>query len=43
VNMRKRVSTALAVLLVAIAGVIGWQAVQTSREREPVYQGQGST
>jgi HEAT repeat protein len=34
--MRKRVYIALAVLLVMLAGVIGWQGL---REREPVYQG----
>jgi len=34
--MRKRVKIALAVLLVAIAGVIAWQAL---RPRESVYQG----
>jgi hypothetical protein len=34
--MRKRVYIALAVLLVALAGVITWQVL---REREPVYQG----
>jgi len=34
--MRKRVHIALAVLLVVIVGVIGWQVL---REREPVYQG----
>jgi hypothetical protein len=34
--MRKRVHIALAVLLVAIAGVIAWQVL---RLREPVYQG----
>ena len=34
--MRKRVRIALAVLLVAIVGVIAWQVL---REREPVYQG----
>jgi len=36
--MRKRVYIALAVVLVALAGVIAWQAL---REREPVYQGKG--
>jgi HEAT repeat protein len=34
--MRKRIQIALAVLLMAIAGVIGWQVL---REREPVYAG----
>jgi HEAT repeat protein len=34
--MRKRVQIALAVLLVALAGVIIWQVL---REREPIYQG----
>jgi HEAT repeat protein len=34
----KRVYTALAVLLVAIAGVIAWQVLRP-QEREPVYQG----
>jgi hypothetical protein len=34
--MRKRVYIALAVVLVALAGVIAWQVL---REREPVYQG----
>lgn len=34
--MRKRVQIALAVLLVAILGMIMWQVV---RLREPVYQG----
>jgi len=34
--MRKRVHIALAVLLVMLAGVIGWQGL---RLREPVYQG----
>jgi hypothetical protein len=34
--MTKRVHIALAVLLVAVGGVIGWQVL---REREPVYQG----
>jgi HEAT repeat protein len=36
--MRKRVQVALAVLLVAIVGVIAWQ-VLGDREPEPVYQG----
>jgi C-terminal processing protease CtpA/Prc len=35
--MRKRVQIALAVLLVILAGVIGWQVL---RLREPVYHGQ---
>ena len=34
--MRKGVQIALAVLLVATAGVIVWQGL---REREPIYQG----
>jgi C-terminal processing protease CtpA/Prc len=34
--MRKRVYIALAVLLVMLVGVIGWQVL---RERQPVYQG----
>jgi hypothetical protein len=34
--MHKRVHMALAVLLVAVGGVIGWQVL---RHREPVYQG----
>jgi len=34
--MRKRVQIALAVLLVALAGVVVWQVM---RLREPVYQG----
>jgi hypothetical protein len=37
--MLKRVHMALAVALVTLAGVIAWQVFQTSREREPVYQG----
>jgi len=36
--MRKRVRIALAVWLVAIAGVVAWQALRPL-EREPVYQG----
>ena len=36
--MGKRVQIALAVLLVAIVGVIAWQ-VMRPHEREPVYQG----
>lgn len=36
--MRKRLQIALAVLLIAIAGVIAWRVLH-SREREPVYQG----
>ena len=38
-DMRERVHIALAVLLVMLAGVIGWQVLQALREREPVYQG----
>jgi hypothetical protein len=38
--MRKRVQIALAVLLVVIAGIIGWQVL---RGREPVYEGKGLT
>ena len=34
--MQKRVYIALAVVLIILAGVIGWQGL---REREPVYQG----
>jgi hypothetical protein len=34
--MRKRVHIVLAVLLVALAGVIAWLGL---RQREPVYQG----
>jgi hypothetical protein len=34
--MLKRVQIALAVVLVILAGVIGWQGL---RLREPVYQG----
>jgi hypothetical protein len=34
--MRKRVQIALAVLLIAVVGVIGWRE---QREREPVYRG----
>jgi len=37
--MRKRVNIALAVLLMVLAGVIGWQVYRATREREPVYQG----
>ena len=36
--MRKRVQIALALLLVAIAGVTAWQVLRP-HEREPVYQG----
>ena len=36
--MRKRVYIALAIVLVAVAGVIAWQ-VTRPQEREPVYQG----
>jgi hypothetical protein len=39
-TMRKRLQVALAVLLIAVAGVIGWQALRP-REREPVYEGKG--
>ena len=35
--MRNRVRIALAVVLVAVVGVVGWQVL---RQREPVYQGQ---
>ncbi len=35
-TMRKRVQVALAMLVVALVGVIVWQVL---REREPVYQG----
>jgi len=38
--MRKRVQIALAVLLVAIVGMVVWQVL---REREPVYQGKRLT
>jgi HEAT repeat protein len=38
--MRKRFLIALAALIVALAGVIAWQAL---REREPVYQGKRLT
>jgi len=37
--MRKRFHIALAVLLVMLVGVMGWQLLRASREREPVYQG----
>jgi hypothetical protein len=37
--MRKRVHIALAILLVMLAGVIGWQGL---RLREPVYQGKSA-
>ncbi len=38
--MRKRVQIALAVLLVAVGGVVVWQ-MSRPQEREPVYQGKG--
>jgi hypothetical protein len=38
--MRKRVQIALAVLLVAVAGVIAWQVLG---HREPVYQGKSAS
>ena len=38
--MRKRVQIVLAVLLMAVAGVIAWQVLH-SQEAEPVYQGKG--
>jgi hypothetical protein len=41
-NMRKPVHIALAVVLVALAGVITWQVLRLSESNsEPVYQGKG--
>ena len=40
--MRKRVRIALVVLLVALGGVIAWQALRP-QEREPVYEGKPLT
>ena len=37
--MRKRVYIALAVLFVAVGGLIGWPVIQAFRKREPVYEG----
>jgi hypothetical protein len=37
--MRKRVQIALAVLVVAIAGVMAFELLRPHQEREPVYQG----
>ena len=37
--MRKRICIALAVLLVALAGVIARQGLRASREKEPIYDG----
>jgi hypothetical protein len=40
--MHKRVHIALAVLLVAVGGVIAWQVLQVLREREPLMGASGS-